>query len=97
MFRAVTIYALMVFSQFMQQKDLFVATIQKQLLVQQQVQLNNVFQSQKDGVLIFSLSEIQKKEKFSPTVEPMHVELFNTAFTDLANVKCDEFNKRTLE
>jgi hypothetical protein len=37
MFRAVTIYALMVFSQFMQQKDLFVATIQKQLLVQQQV------------------------------------------------------------
>ena len=35
MFRALTIYAFVVFGQFMQQKDLCVAIIQKQLLAQQ--------------------------------------------------------------
>ena len=34
MFRALTIYALIVFAQFMQQKDLYVAIIQKELLAQ---------------------------------------------------------------
>ena len=64
MFRATTIYFLLFAAQFMQQKELYVAIIQKQLLAYQQVQLSNVFQSQKDGVLIFSMSEIQKEGKY---------------------------------
>ena len=64
MVRATTIYFLLFAAQFMQQKELYVAIIQKQLLAYQQVQLSNVFQSQKDGVLIFSMSEIQKEGKY---------------------------------
>jgi hypothetical protein len=82
----------MLIVQFIQQKDMFVATIQKYLLTQQQIQLSNVFQSQKDGVLIYSQNDTSEDD-FSTAIQ---VELFNTAFTDLANVRCDDYEKKTL-
>lgn len=55
-----------------------------------------MFQSQKDGVLIFSTNDAAKDVDGTPA-KSIQVELFNTAFTDLVQVDCDEFSKTSLD
>jgi hypothetical protein len=59
--RMLLIYVTLVASQFIQQQTLSVLIIQKQMIVIQQDQLNNLFQTQRDGILIYSLGGSETK------------------------------------
>lgn len=70
-------------NQFYQQQAMSVLIIQKQMIVQQQAQLNNIFQNQRDGILIYSLGNN----------EMINIEMNNEAFNKLVNVNCLVFNE----
>ena len=60
-----------------------VLIIQKQMIVQQQAQLNNIFQNQRDGILIYSRGN----------TDMINIEMNNEAFNKLVNVNCLVFNE----
>lgn len=59
--RMVLIYTSMVVNQFYQQQTMSVLIIQKHMIDVQQSQLNNLFQTQRDGILIYSLGGSEVK------------------------------------
>lgn len=59
-----------------------VLIIQKHMIVQQQAQLNNIFQSQRDGILIYSIEN-----------NDLNIEMSNEAFNRLVNVNCLAFKE----
>ena len=81
--RMALIYIAMVVNQFYQQQTMSVLIIQKQMIVQQQAQLNNIFQNQRDGILIYSKGN----------TDMINIEMNNEAFNKLVNVNCLVFNE----
>ena len=55
MIRSIILYVILCLSQYLQQLEFSIIFVKQRMIVRQQAQLNNLFMSQRDGIIVYSL------------------------------------------
>ena len=92
--RAIILYVILCMSQYLQQLEFSIIFVKQRMIVRQQAQLHNLFMSQRDGIIVYSLKQPLANSE-SPTPAPnMTIEMFNPSVETLIEVDLKKFDSK---
>jgi len=81
-------------SQYLQQLEFSIIFVKQRMIVRQQAQLHNLFMSQRDGIIVYSLKQPLPNSESQTPAPKMTIEMFNPSVETLIEVDLKKFDSK---